>query len=93
MTNTLADRYAAAKEALDAAEQLVKELRREILVTGGDLVEGESCNVVVSLSERNSLDQTMVRSMLTEEQIAACSKVALIETLRIKHKKISSRAA
>jgi len=93
MTNTLADRYAIAKEALDAAEKLVKELRREILATGGDVVEGDYCNVIVSLSERNSLDQAMVRSMLTEEQIAECTKTALIETLRIKHKNISSRAA
>jgi len=80
----LADRYAAAKDALDAAEKLVRGLRREILATGEETLIGQFANVTVSLSERKTLDQNAIKAILSDEQIADCTKVALVETLRIK---------
>lgn len=85
MTNiTLADHYAAAKEALDAAEKLVRDLRREILATGCETVEGDLAIISVALSERKTLDSVAVKAFLTADQIEACTKVSLVETLRIK---------
>lgn len=90
---TLADRYALAKDALDAAEKLVKELRKEILATGAEMIHGEMASVVVSLSERNSLDANMAKSFLTADQITQCTKTSLVETLRIKPTLTSKKVA
>ena len=40
----------------------------------------------MSLSERSTLDTKAVKELLTAEQVAACTKVTLITTLRDKPK-------
>lgn len=87
MTNlaTLADAYIAAKAELDALEAKVKALRSEIVATGYDKIEGTYGAVTVGLSERTSFDNKVAKTFLTDEQIAACNKTSLIETIRIKH--------
>jgi hypothetical protein len=40
--------------------------------------------VTLGLSERNGLDTKLVRELLTAEQVAACTKVTLVETIRVK---------
>lgn len=91
----LADRYAAAKGALDAAQKAVDELKAkikaEIKATGIPRLEGASYVlegafyvVEVGLSERATLDSKLVKEMLSAEQVAACTKVSMVETVRIK---------
>ena len=80
----LADRYAAAKGALDAAQKAVDELKAEIKATGIPRLEGAFYVVEVGLSERATLDSKLAKEMLSAEQVAACTKVSMVETVRIK---------
>ena len=80
----LADRYAAAKGALDAAQKAVDALKAEIKETGVARLEGAFYVVEVGLSERASLDTKLVKAILTDEQSTACTKVTTVETIRIK---------
>jgi hypothetical protein len=86
MTNlaTLADRYADIKAEIDGLERLLKDLRKEIMATGREEIVGTRAIVSVGLSERTSLDTAAIKELLTDEQIASCSKTALIETVRVK---------
>ena len=82
----LADRYAAAKAQAEAIDAQLKELRALILATGKDRIIGERAIVEVALSERTALDSKAAKALLTADQIAACSKTSLVETIRIKVK-------
>jgi len=87
MTNnidTLADLYAVAKAEMDACAKRVEELRKEILNTGHEKINGANFAVEVGLSERTTIDTKLVRQFLTNEELASCSKTAVVTTLRIK---------
>jgi hypothetical protein len=45
---------------------------------------GTRAVVTLGLSERNTLDPKLVRTLLTDEQVASCTKTALVETIRVK---------
>jgi hypothetical protein len=82
----IADRYAQIKNQIEALEVELKAARAEILATGMDKIEGHHCTVTVSLAERCTLDTKLARQFLTTDQLKACEKIALTETLRIKAK-------
>ena len=82
----LADRYAAAKAAADAAEVELKALRKEILATGRESIEGAHCFLKVSLQEQTRLDTDAVKAFLGAEKTLELSKVILIEKIAIKAK-------
>jgi len=79
-----ADRYAILKADIDALTKELDKTRAEILATGSDRVVGDSVIVEVALSERTALDTKAAKALLTDEQVAACSKTTLITTLRVK---------
>lgn len=54
---TLADRIKDAKAAIEAAEAAYNVLRDEAIATGRDLLEGEECDVKITLSQRSVLDE------------------------------------
>jgi len=83
---SLADRYAVLKADADAIAKALDAVKAEIKATGLDTIEGENAIVTVSLSERSTLDTKAAKALLTDEQIAACTKVTLVETLRVKPK-------
>lgn len=85
MTNiaALADAYIEAKQAAEAAEAKVKALRAEILSLGVEVIPGTFADVKVGLSERTTFDSKTAKTFLTDEQIAACNKTSLIETVTI----------
>jgi hypothetical protein len=85
MTN-LADTYAALKNQIDALTAQLDAVKKDIKALGLPVIEGDFCTVTLSLSERTSLDTTAVKALLTAEQIAANTKVALVETIRVKAK-------
>lgn len=81
---SLADRYAVLKADYDAIAKALDAVKAEIKATGLDTIEGENAIVTVSLSERSTLDTKAAKALLTNEQVAACTKVTLVETLRVK---------
>jgi hypothetical protein len=81
-----ADCYAALKAEMDRLAKALDIAKADIRATGLPLVTGDHVDIAVCLSERSSIDTAMVRQMLTAEQVRACSKVTLVETLRIKPK-------
>lgn len=86
MTNlsALADRYAFIKSEIDALTKELEKARAEIKATGVERIVGERAIVEVGLSERSTLDTKAAKEFLTADQIAACTKVTLVETLRVK---------
>ena len=84
--NIAADQYAVLKGQIEILEAKLKSVRAEILATGSEVVEGDTATVTVGLSERRTIDREAVEAILTAAQIASVTRVALIETLRLKIK-------
>ncbi len=84
MTASLADRFALLKAEIDALTKEFDAVKAEIKATGLETIVGERAIVTVSLSERRTFDTKAAKALLTEEQVEACTKVLLIETLRDK---------
>lgn len=82
--SNLADRYALAKIAYDAAKAEMEALKAQIIESGVEGIVGDQFAVTVSLSERTSLDQKAVKALLTPKQIADVSTVSVITTVRYK---------
>lgn len=75
MTNLpLADRYAAAKAAADAAEAALKALKAEVDATGFDIIEGIDCDLSVHLSQRSLISEKLLMEKfgITKEQLQSC---------------------
>ena len=81
---TLADRYADIKAEIEGLTRLLDECKAEIKAAGCEEIIGSRAVVTLSLSERTSLDTKLVKEILTDEQVAACSKTTLVETIRVK---------
>ena len=82
----LADRYAILKGDIDALAKELEKVKAAIKATGQETIVGDRAIVVVSLSERTTFDSKAAKALLTDEQIASCEKVTLVETLRVKAK-------
>ena len=74
---------AILKGEAEALNKQIDALKTEIKASGLEFVEGDSVTIKVCLSERATLDSTAAKKLLTPEQMASCSKVSLVETLRI----------
>ena len=83
-TLSLADRYAILKADIDALTKQLDAVKVEIIASGVETLTGEQAIVVVSLSERATLDTKAAKEFLSAEQIAACTKTSLVTTLRVK---------
>lgn len=86
MTITLADRYAAAKAAADAANAALEALKKEIKELGQERHVGVTCDLVLELSEQRRLDSKMLEQFMTPYEVDLCKKPVLVETIRIKAK-------
>jgi hypothetical protein len=86
MTNfaTLADTYAAKKIALEALTAEVDELKKQIIETGTDVIEGARFKVTVSLGERTSVSAKEVEKLLSPELFATVSKTTVYPAVRYK---------
>ena len=80
----IADDYARTKAQIDALEEHLKGLRRRILAEGKEVVRGDSCALKIQLSERVTLDSSIVRAMLSPEQLTKAERRSVVETIRIK---------
>ena len=75
LTNlTLADEYARIHAEVEALELRKEELRKAILQTGKERIEGHNCYVLVSLAETRKIDTKSLRKEFTAEQIALAAK-------------------
>lgn len=88
VTISLADQYAAAKAAADAAKEALDALKAQIKAMGQEHHIGVTCDLVFSLSEQRRVDSKLLQAFLTDEQIDSCKKPVLVETIRIKPKGI-----
>ena len=86
VTIPLADRYAAAKAAADAAVEALEALKSEIKALGMPTLHGITCDLTLSLAEQMRLDQKKVAKLLTPEQIEACKSPILMHNIRVKAK-------
>jgi hypothetical protein len=84
MTAYLADRFTLLKAEIDALTKEFDKVKAEIKATGLETIVGDYATVTVCLSERRTFDAKVAKAFLTDEQIEACTKVSLIETLRDK---------
>lgn len=82
----IADRYASLKFQIEALEQELSGVKTEIKALGQEQIEGDNVIVTLSIDERQTLETAAVRKLLTEAQIKACTKISVIETIRIKPK-------
>lgn len=89
VTISLADRYAAAKAAADAANEALEALKKEVKALGMETLHGITCDLTLSLSEQRRLDTKALEQFLTAEQIDACKKPILVETIRVRAKGIA----
>ena len=80
----LADRYFEVKQQIEALERILDGVKAQIKAEGREAIEGETAIVTLGLSERSSLDTKLVKALLTDEQIAACTRTTLVETIRVK---------
>jgi phosphosulfolactate synthase (CoM biosynthesis protein A) len=80
----LADKYAILKADADRANEALDACKAEIKKLGCETLEGTHVLVTLSLSERKSFDAKAAQAYLTKEQVAACTKVSQVETIRIK---------
>ena len=80
----LADKYAILKADADRANEALDACKVEIKALGRETLEGTHVLVTLSLSERKSFDAKAAQAYLTKEQVAACTKVSQVETIRIK---------
>jgi hypothetical protein len=86
MTITLADRYAAAKNAADVANKALDALKAEIKAMGVEDIVGVTCDLKLCLSEQKRLDASLLKNFLTDDEIELCKKPVLVETIRVKAK-------
>lgn len=88
ITISIADQYAAAKAAADAAIAALDAIKAQIKASGVERHIGVTCDVVLALSEQKRVDNTLLKQFLSEEQIDACKKPILVERITIKAKGI-----
>lgn len=86
VTISLADQYAAAKAAADLANEALEALKKVIKASGIEKHVGVTCDLTLSLLEQRRVDNKLLQTLLTEDQIESCKKPILVETIRIKPK-------
>lgn len=85
---TIADQYAAAKAAADAAVATLEALKKQIKASGIEHHIGVTCDLTLSLVGQQRIDQKLLKSYLTDAQIEACKVECVQERITIKAKGI-----
>lgn len=82
VTIPLADRYAAAKAAADAANAALDALKAEIKALGMPTLHGVTCDVTLALSEQMRVDLKLIPQDIAE----AARRPVLVERITVKAK-------
>ena len=88
VTIALADRYAAAKAAHDAAVEALDALKAEVKALGQERISGVTCDLTLSLFSQRRVDNKKLQAFLTEDQIESCKVESVQERITIKAKGI-----
>jgi hypothetical protein len=80
---SLVDELGVLKGEIAALELREKEIKAVLIESGQDLIKGIIFQAAISDSERVTLDSAKVRSFLSPVQIAACSRVSIVTTVRV----------
>lgn len=75
----LADRFGTIKAQIEALTRDLDAVKAEIKATGREEIVGTQYIAKVVLQERSSLDQKLVKAILTDEQVAACTRTQIVE--------------
>ena len=89
VTISLADQYAAAKAAADAANEALDALKDQIKGLGIPVIYGVTCDLTLDLAEQRRIDNKALKAFLTDDQIEACKKPVLMHRITVKAKGIS----
>ena len=89
VTISLADQYAAAKAAADAANEALDALKDQIKALGIPVIYGVTCDLTLDLAEQRRLDNKALKAFLTDDQIEACKKPVLMHRITVKAKGIA----
>lgn len=81
------DELGALKAAIAELTEKEKELKTAIAASGYAELDGDLYRATVSLSERVTLDSEKVRALLSDAQIAACSRSTEILSVRVSARK------
>ena len=84
MTNNLADRYAEVKLQIEALENILEELKKDIKKQGCEEIVGQTAKITYSLYEIKSFDSKKAKAFLTDQQIKACTTIKLNERINYK---------
>lgn len=83
----IVDELGQLKAAIAELTEKEKELKTIIAASGYAELDGDLFRATVSLSERTTLESDKVRALLSPAQIAACSKVTEVTTVRVAARK------
>lgn len=84
MKSELADRYAALKIELEAAQAALDAVKAEIIATGSDVIEGEDFRVNVGLQERTTISAKEAEKVLDPKVYAVLAKTTMFPAVRYK---------
>ena len=80
----LADDYAQIKLQIEALEEQIKVVKKQIIATGRDVIIGEDFKVTVSLQERPTISTKKAEEILEPEIYAKLVNIAEYEVVRYK---------
>lgn len=89
VTISLADQYAAAKAAADAANEALDALKDQIKALGIPVIYGVTCDLTLDLAEQRRIDNKALKAFLTDDQIESCKKPVLMHRITVKAKGIA----
>lgn len=84
MKSELADRYAALKIDLEAAQAALDAVKAEIIATGCDILEGDDFRVNVGLQERTTISAKEAEKVLPPELYGVLAKTTMFPAVRYK---------
>lgn len=81
---SVADRYAAAKAALDAAQEALDAVKAEVKAMGMPIIEGLTCTLKYDLISQQRVDQSLIPAEIKE----AAKREYVVERITVKAKGI-----
>ena len=81
---SLADQYAQIKLIIEKNEEILKEIKKQIVATGRDVIEGEEFKITVNLQERKTISVKKAEEILAPEVVAQILSVSEFEVIRYK---------
>jgi hypothetical protein len=83
LTNaSLATQFALVHAEVEAAKAKLESIRTQILEQGMERIDGDHCYVLVSLSERSTVDAKAARRELSSEQLLLAAKTFDADIIR-----------